>query len=67
METSCIMMEASSRATVMPVFLDDEGTDVLAKVRAACADSGRPEAARWLSALSAVQNITGWRPDQTGG
>ncbi len=64
-----IMMESSDKGTVnvMPVFLDDGGVGVLDKVKDALVQSGRPETARWLSAVGKVEEITGWRPDQTGG
>ena len=65
-----IMMQ-SQDVNVMPIFLDEDGTAVLDKIRAKSERLRRkikPSTfAAWQEAISGVGSCTGWRLDQTGG
>ena len=65
-----IMMQ-NPAVTVMPIFLDNNGTAVLDKIKAASEclrDMSKPaDFAAWQTAISDVGSCVGWRVDQTGG
>ena len=56
---------------IMSLFLDDDGTEVLKKIRAGSrklkSQVDRSEFEAWQAAIDAVGDPTGWRQDQTNG
>ena len=67
-----IMIETPELA-VMPVFLDDEGTAVLDRLKkgadmlAQTGEATDQEATDWKADLNTIGGVTGWRLDQTAG